>query len=191
MSPGPGRGGGVVSSEEGAARAGPDRPLPEDYVAERIKLEREARGWSTVTLAEKMAEAGHPVNQAAIWRIESGKPRRRVNLDEALGFCKVFDLDMDELTSAPGQLANAHVRRLIAEYVVKYKQHLAARKEMRWIQGEMQKYIDANPNQEDLVKGFLTHELAVASNGEFHRHFPPSNLVSFLGEHADTITPND
>lgn len=88
-----------MSSDEGASRAGPDRPLAEDHVAERIKLEREARGWSTVTLAERMADAGHPVNQSAIWRIESGKPRRRVNLDEALGFCKVFDLTFDELTS--------------------------------------------------------------------------------------------
>ncbi|MHC5904180.1 helix-turn-helix domain-containing protein [Streptomyces sp. S6] len=180
-----------MSSEEGAARAGPDRPLPEDYVAQRIKLEREARGWSTVTLSERMADVGHPVNQAAIWRIESGKPRRRVNLDEAIGFCKVFDLDMDELISPPGQIANAHVRRLIAEYIDKYKQHLAARKEMGRIQGELQEYTDANPNQEDLVKGLLTHELAVATNGEFHRHFPPSKLISYLGEHVNDITPTD
>ncbi|MFE9566946.1 helix-turn-helix transcriptional regulator [Streptomyces sp. NPDC006692] len=107
-----------MSSEDGAARAaGPDRPAPEDYVAERIKQEREARGWSTVALAEKMAEAGHPVNQAAIWRIESGKPRRRVNLDEALGFCTVFGLTMDELTAPPMKHANNLIRGLVRERV--------------------------------------------------------------------------
>ncbi|MGW2582356.1 helix-turn-helix transcriptional regulator [Streptomyces virginiae] len=109
-----------MSSKDGAARAaGPDRPVPEDYVADRIKQEREARGWSTVALAEKMAEAGHPVNQAAIWRIESGKPRRRVNLDEALGFCQVFGLTMDELTASPMKHADAVVRGLVRERIAK------------------------------------------------------------------------
>ncbi len=109
-----------MSGKDGTARAaGPDRPAPEDYVADRIKQEREARGWSTVALAEKMAEAGHPVNQAAIWRIESGKPRRRVNLDEALGFCQVFDLTMDELTAPPMKHADPVVRGLIRDRIAK------------------------------------------------------------------------
>ncbi|GHE32505.1 hypothetical protein GCM10018771_10550 [Streptomyces cellulosae] len=109
-----------MSSKDGTARAaGPDRPVPEDYVADRIKQEREARGWSTVALAEKMAEAGHPVNQAAIWRIESGKPRRRVNLDEALGFCQVFGLTMDELTAPPMKHADPVIRGLVRDHIAK------------------------------------------------------------------------
>ncbi|MEU6990599.1 helix-turn-helix transcriptional regulator [Streptomyces sp. NPDC046465] len=109
-----------MSSKDDAARAaGSDRPVPEDYVADRIKQERETRGWSTVALAEKMAEAGHPVNQAAIWRIESGKPRRRVNLDEALGFCQVFGLTMDELTAPPMKYADALVRGLVRDRIKK------------------------------------------------------------------------
>jgi transcriptional regulator with XRE-family HTH domain len=108
-----------MSSESGAARVGPERPAPEDYVADRIKQEREARGWSTVALAEKMAEAGHTVNQAAIWRIESGRPRRRVNLDEALGFCQVFGLTMDELTAPPMEHADAFVRDLVRDRIKK------------------------------------------------------------------------
>lgn len=109
-----------MSGKEGTARAaGPDRPVPEDYVADRIKQEREARGWSTVALAEKMAEAGHPVNQAAIWRIESGKPRRRVNLDEALGFCQVFGLTMDELIAPPMKHADAVIRGIVRERIAK------------------------------------------------------------------------
>ncbi|MEV7197154.1 helix-turn-helix transcriptional regulator [Streptomyces sp. NPDC093510] len=108
-----------MSSGNSAARVGPERPAPEDYVADRIKQEREARGWSTVALAEKMAEAGHPVNQAAIWRIESGKPRRRVNLDEALGFCQVFGLTMDELTAPPMKHADPVIRGLVRDHIAK------------------------------------------------------------------------
>ncbi|MCX4675559.1 helix-turn-helix domain-containing protein [Streptomyces sp. NBC_01433] len=106
-----------MSTKDDAARAGPERPVPEDYVAERIKQEREARGWSTVALAEKMAEVGHSLNQAAIWRIESGKPRRRVNLDEALGFCKVFGLTMDELTAPPLKHADLVIRGIVRECI--------------------------------------------------------------------------
>ncbi|PWS49977.1 XRE family transcriptional regulator [Streptomyces sp. FT05W] len=147
-----------------------------------IKLEREARGWSTVTLAERMADAGHPVNQSAIWRIESGKPRRRVNLDEAFGFCKVFDLT----SPPPGQLANPLVRRLVGDYVARWKECRALGKDMRRIQDELAAYTDANPNQEDMVKALLTHELTIASNGEFHHHLgAPTRLRRNLGERMD------
>lgn len=175
-------------SEDAAARAaGPERPLAENHVADRIKMEREVRGWSTVTLAERMTEAGHPINQSAVWRIESGKPRRRVNLDEALGFCKVFDIPLDDLTAAPGQIANPRVRRLIAEYVEQWKEWRARGKAMDRVQAEIAEYTKAHPDQDDLVKGLLTHELAVASDGEFHRDHQQGvrpRLRSWLG-HPD------
>jgi transcriptional regulator with XRE-family HTH domain len=170
-------------AEEGAARAaGPERPLAEDYVAQRIKMEREVRGWSTVTLAERMTEAGHLINQSAIWRIESGKPRRRVNLDEALGFCKVFDIDLDELIAGPGRVANSQVRRLVGEYVEQWKQWRALGKSMDAVQAELRAYTEAHPDQDDVVKALLTHEMAIASHGEF-RHYrgAPSKLQSWLG----------
>lgn len=170
-------------SDDGAARAaGPERPLAENHVAERIKMEREVRGWSTVTLAERMNEAGHPINQSAIWRIESGKPRRRVNLDEALGFCKVFDITLDELTAAPGQIANPHVRRLVGEYVEQWKQWRALGKSMDAVQAELRAYTKAHPDQDDVVKALLTHEMAVASGGEFRHHMGARpKLQSWLG----------
>ncbi|MGQ7750866.1 helix-turn-helix transcriptional regulator [Streptomyces sp. WC2508] len=154
-----------MSSEEGAERAGPGRPVPEDHVATRIKLEREVRGWSTVKLAEEMAAAGHPINQSAIWRIESGKPRRRVNLDEALGFCKVFDLTMQDLTGPPGELATPRIRQLAHEYVqmtLEYRQLRAAidRNQMHLheIQMELDAYGDKGPEQRGQVDELLRLE---------------------------------
>ncbi|AEN11342.1 helix-turn-helix transcriptional regulator [Streptomyces sp. SirexAA-E] len=135
-----------MSSEEGAERAGPGRPVPEDHVAARVKLEREVRGWSTVKLAEEMAAVGHPINQSAIWRIESGKPRRRVNLDEALGFCKVFDLTMQDLTGPPDELATPRIRQLAQEYVQmtrEYHQLRAAIDRNQMHLGEIQRELDA------------------------------------------------
>ncbi|MFC7806109.1 helix-turn-helix transcriptional regulator [Streptomyces olivaceus] len=173
---------GTTSDEEGAARAGTDRPAPENHVAARIKMEREVRDWSTAKLAEEMTKAGHPINQSAIWRIESGKPRRRVNLDEALGFCKVFDLSLDDLTSVPGQLMNPQVRRLVGEYVAKWKEWRALSRAQDRIMAELKEYAEAHPEQEDMVKAMVTHELAVASGDDFRRHRGSTHkLRSWLG----------
>ncbi|MFD9133659.1 helix-turn-helix domain-containing protein [Streptomyces bottropensis] len=173
-------------------RASNARPPVEDNIAERVKLEREARGWSSVTLAEKMAEAGHPIGQSAIWRIESGKPRRRVNTDEALGFCKVFDMTLDELASPPGQMANPIIRRLVGEYVEVWKEWRALGKSMDRIQDQLKEYTKANPDQDVMVRNLLIHELDVASNGDFVRHQGVrGRLVRWLGDYFPAATgPN-
>jgi transcriptional regulator with XRE-family HTH domain len=154
-----------MSGEGGAERAGPGRPVPEDHVAARIKLEREVRGWSTVKLAEEMAAAGHPINQSAIWRIERGKPRRRVNLDEALGFCKVFDITMQDLIGPPGELATPRIRQLVREHVqmtLEYRQLRAAidRNQMHLheIDMELNAYGDKGPEQRGQVDELLRLE---------------------------------
>lgn len=154
-----------MSGEEGADRAGPGRPVPEDHAAARIKLEREVRGWSTVKLADEMAAAGHPINQSAIWRIESGKPRRRVNLDEALGFCKVFDITMQDLTGPPGELATPRIRQLAHEYVRMTREYRQLREaidrnqmHLHEIQTELDAYGDKGPEQRGQVDELLRLE---------------------------------
>ncbi|MFE0907951.1 helix-turn-helix transcriptional regulator [Streptomyces rochei] len=156
-----------MSSEDDATRAGPGRPEPEDNVAARIKLEREARGWSTVTLAERMAEIGHPINQSAIWRIESGKPRRRVNLDEALGFCKVFDISMSDLTGPPLKIGVA-ARQLIRVFTEKSKAYLVQKDALEQLYQEVREarlalyaYAEEHPEQQDDIEELLrAHEAA-------------------------------
>lgn len=165
------------------ARSTNARPPVEDNIAERVKLEREARGWSTVTLAEKMAEIGHPIGQSAVWRIESGKPRRRVNTDEALGFCKIFDMTLDELASPPGQMANPIIRRLVGEYVELWKEWRSLGKSMDRVQDQLREYTKANPDQDTMVRNLLAHELDAASDGDFHRHQGArSRLIRWLGD---------
>lgn len=89
----------------------------EGNVAARVALEREVRGWSTSELADRITRAGVPLNQSAIWRIENGTPRRRINLDEALGFARVFELPLEELMSPPLEGLGIAERQLIQEAV--------------------------------------------------------------------------
>lgn len=76
-------------------------PASEDNAARRIAQERQLRGWTIPLLAEKVTAAGVPLNQSAVWKIESGNPRRRITLDEAVAFAEVFDMSLEQLLIPP------------------------------------------------------------------------------------------
>lgn len=69
----------------------------EDHVADHVRIERERRGWSTAELAARVTEAGCPINQSAVWRIENGNPRRKISVNELIAFSRVFQRPPDEL----------------------------------------------------------------------------------------------
>ncbi|MEU0369077.1 helix-turn-helix transcriptional regulator [Streptomyces sp. NPDC006283] len=73
----------------------------EANVAAHVKYERELRGWSTGELARRVSDAGCPVSQSAIWRIENGEPRRKISVDELIAFSRVFGRSIDDLLKAP------------------------------------------------------------------------------------------
>jgi transcriptional regulator with XRE-family HTH domain len=104
---------------DGKAGGGAAVPLlySEGNAAARVALEREVRGWSTTELAERVTKAGVRMNQTAVWRIENGEPRRRINLDEALAFSRVFELPLEELMSPPLEGIDMDGRRLVQEAV--------------------------------------------------------------------------
>ncbi|MFE2725032.1 helix-turn-helix domain-containing protein [Kitasatospora sp. NPDC059327] len=104
---------------DGSPAAAP--ALSEEHAAERVRLEREHLGWSTGELAKRMTAAGCPINQSSVWRIENGEPRRRINLDEAIGFAKVFGLTLEEFLGPPGSSADKHITQLTTEVVARYR----------------------------------------------------------------------
>ncbi|MEY9943921.1 helix-turn-helix domain-containing protein [Kitasatospora sp. GAS1066B] len=99
-----------------AGAGGPESKNPrlagEENAAQRLKMERESRGWSTAEVARRMSEAGFPINQSSVWRIESGEPPRRINLDEAIGFAKIFGITLTELTGPSGGAVSAKMLHL-------------------------------------------------------------------------------
>lgn len=62
----------------------------EANLAERVRVERERKGWSYERLAEQMKAAGCPTQSAAMFRIEKGDPPRRITVDELIAFARVF-----------------------------------------------------------------------------------------------------
>ena len=88
----------------------------EQHLAERIARERERRGWSYEQLARAMTRAGCPMNQSAIYKIEKGEPRRRITVDELVGFAKVFGTNISALVLDQSIVDDAQAARLFQEW---------------------------------------------------------------------------
>lgn len=96
-------------------RRNPTREIRgEEFLALRIRQERETRGWSPERLAKEMTSAGVPLQTSAIYRIEGGSPRRKISVDEALGFARVFAMPLDDLLVDPDAGAEGHFNLLHA-----------------------------------------------------------------------------
>jgi len=86
--------------------------LAEDHLAERIAMERDARGWTNDGLARRMTDVGCAMTPSAIFKIEKANPRRRIVVDELVAFGRVFGVPIDELLVAPELLLSREATRL-------------------------------------------------------------------------------
>jgi len=73
----------------------------EDHLAARVTIERERKGWTLEGLAKRMTDAGCPLAASAVYKIEQGKPRRRIVVDELVAFSRVFGIPVDQLLLDP------------------------------------------------------------------------------------------
>jgi len=96
----------------------PPRPQfgPDDWTAIRVRFEREHRGWSTAELARRITMAGFPMRQQQVWQIESGSPRRKVSIGEAIAIAGVFGIPVTELTRPPDGAISKNLSSLGARF---------------------------------------------------------------------------
>ncbi|MFJ4410731.1 helix-turn-helix transcriptional regulator [Streptomyces sp. NPDC088910] len=133
----------------------------EGNAAARIALERETRGWSTTELAARMTKAGVPMNQTAVWRMENGKPRRKITLDEALGFARVFELPLEELMSPPLDGIDLEGRRFVQEAVEAFYESRDAQDRLHRAVTTIAAYLKAHPDSSTAI-----HQQALRLMGE-------------------------
>jgi transcriptional regulator with XRE-family HTH domain len=90
----------------------------EAHVAKRLKIEREARGWSYDRVAEEMETLGCPIRGSAIFKIENSNPPRVVSVDELVALSQVFEVPLDEFVMEPA----IAVRREVADSLRKMEE---------------------------------------------------------------------
>ncbi|MFD5435823.1 helix-turn-helix domain-containing protein [Kitasatospora sp. NPDC127067] len=157
--------------EEGASAA-----LSEENAAERVRLERELRSWSTGELAKRMTDAGYPINQSSVWRIESGEPRRRINLNEAIGFAKVFDLALEDFLG-PSTSPEEKIMQELAEHVVQgYRLAAQGAEFTAKALAAAEKYCQDFPHNRKRLRG----KIAIGLSFEYRKHAPTPLVQEFL-----------
>ncbi|MEK9519635.1 helix-turn-helix domain-containing protein [Streptomyces venezuelae] len=130
----------------------------EGNAAKRIKAERENRGWSTTTLSERLNEAGYEMNPSAVWRIENGK--RRINLDEAIGFAEVFGVSLSNLVGPPALAAAGRAMELIDTVVAANLAAQRAQHAWRRATNNLAAYLDEHPDIREEANVMVSNAIA-------------------------------
>ncbi|GAB3108773.1 hypothetical protein GCM10027160_07130 [Streptomyces calidiresistens] len=133
----------------------------EENVAVRIRLEREARGWSTNGLSDRLNEAGFEMNPSAVWRIENRK--RRINLDEAIGFAEVFGIDLRNLVGPPQLAARARAMHLIDEVVEAFRATQRANATFTRARDALDAYLAEHPDIREEAEVMVSNAIAEVS----------------------------
>jgi transcriptional regulator with XRE-family HTH domain len=80
------------------SRPNPPRSIgAEEKLARRIADERNLRGWTYERIAEAMTAAGCPIQGSAIFKIERGEPRRKINVDELVALSRIWAIPVGKL----------------------------------------------------------------------------------------------
>ncbi|WP_411150403.1 helix-turn-helix domain-containing protein [Streptomyces sp. A30] len=156
----------------------------EANVAVRIKLEREARGWSTNALSDRLNEAGFEMNPSAVWRIENGK--RRINLDEAIGFAEVFGIDLRNLVGPPQLAAQARAMELIDAVVDAFRETQRANTAYTQARDALDTYLAEHPDIREEADVMVSNAMAEASAKHLLEAYGPPP-----GEHQDEADTSD
>ncbi|GHF62513.1 hypothetical protein GCM10010218_49980 [Streptomyces mashuensis] len=143
----------------------------EANVAVRIKLEREARGWSTNALSDRLNEAGFDMNPSAVWRIENGK--RRINLDEAIGFAEVFGLDLRNLVGPPQLAAQARAMELVDAVVDAFRETQRANAAFLKARDDLDAYLAEHPDVREEADVMVSNAIAEASTKHLLETYGP------------------
>lgn len=134
-------------------------------LAERIAHERKQRGMSYEGLAQRMTDAGCPINGSALYKIEHGTPRRRITVDELTALAEVFDLPIDELLLPPSLVLSREALRLVDHWRALGDESARIAREAMQAWQEILDYaarVDAGPGRDALV-----NRLAEVSDSRF------------------------
>ncbi|MEU4287799.1 helix-turn-helix transcriptional regulator [Kribbella sp. NPDC026596] len=131
-------------------RPKPARQLEsERNLAERIRYERERKGWSYAGLAARLTNAGCAIDQSALYKIEKSDPPRRITVDELVGFAAVFGIAIEDLLLPLEVALDREVRGLLKEWRSK-------RRELDEVIGKIAQYGIDHPDSEALFEEMMT-----------------------------------
>ncbi len=137
-------------------RQNPPRAVAgERDLARRIAYERERRGWTYAGLAKRLTDAGCPINQSAIYKIEKSDPPRRITVAELLALAVVFSVDVPELLIPPEVVESAALADMFIEWNRAWRAAAAAQVEQQQMWDRLRRYVADNPQLHHKLKDAL------------------------------------
>lgn len=95
------------------------------YLSRRIAHEREKQRMTYEGLAQRMTEYGCGIDQSAIYKIEKGKPRRRITVNELVAFAAVLQVPIEDLV-LPAEIAAQSAFRDTWDELQRNREQMAA-----------------------------------------------------------------
>jgi transcriptional regulator with XRE-family HTH domain len=86
----------------------------ESNLAQRVRSERERRGWSYEKLAKLLSDSGCSINGSSIYRIEKGAPPRKITVDELIAFARVFEKTVQDLLTPVELVRKERGKQIVA-----------------------------------------------------------------------------
>jgi transcriptional regulator with XRE-family HTH domain len=73
----------------------------EEFLARTIERLRTGADWTYAELSQRMADAGCPIERSSLQKIERGRPRRKITVNELVAFSRVFRTSVPDLLISP------------------------------------------------------------------------------------------
>ncbi len=131
----------------------------EANLAERLKHERELRGWSPAELARQLTNAGCSISTSAIYKIEDTEKPRRITVDELVAASAVFGISTSDLL-VPVELVRQERARAIVRELEDAERDMA---------GAVTRYLNAYTDLADIAASQDTDLFEFTMNLSGHR----------------------
>jgi hypothetical protein len=121
------------------------------------------------------------MNPSAVWRIENRK--RRINLDEAIGFAEVFGVELRNLVGPPQLAAKARAMELIDAVVDTFRETQRANADCTRARDALDAYLAEHPDIREEAEVMVSNAIAKASASHLMETYGPLS-----GEHDDSTS---
>lgn len=139
--------------------ARPNKPRDiraEEYLAQRVRIERLKRGWTPKQLAAELNRVDCPTVTSAIYKIEDGGDgRRRISVDELIAFSLVFKIGIEELLLPPELLVSQEAVSLLEQWAAERiaVREAARRRDATYLR--LQEILAEKPDLEQVLRARL------------------------------------
>jgi transcriptional regulator with XRE-family HTH domain len=136
----------------------------ETNVKRRIRIEREAKGWTYEGLAKRMTDAGCPINASAIYKIEKSDPPRRITVDELVALSRVLGLTTEELLTPPELAASKAALAAVKRWLVDSHKRQQSEDVERLSLDRLRAVLNGHPAALLAVEGWVAQNIADPSS---------------------------